>query len=340
MNQLSIMYLSDNNYAPFAGISLFSLFVNNKTIDHFDIYIIDDGISSENKIKMLNLADTYDHTIVFLDMRRGIEALRNVGAPTYRGSYTTYLKLFAFNELPETCHRVLFIDSDSVVVDDVGELADFDMQGNVICAVKDGLTQKYKVALGFDKNDAWYNMGVMLVDVDMWKSTNAEKEILNQLKIRSAYVSVDQDLLNITQHGNIGTLHPRYNATPHHYVYSARQFNRAFRPKGFYDDPKVTEEANMNPVIRHFERFVGESAWNENSCHPYAGLFEEYRSRSPWRDYVKRPADPSFIFRFEKLLYLHLPKGVFIHLLSLGFNHYMLSTNKMMISMGDVNDIS
>lgn len=340
MGHLDVMYLSDNNYAPFAGVSMMSLFQNNKSVDSFTVYVIDDGISAENKDRLINLANQYSHAVVFLNMERGIDILRHEGAPTYRRSYTTYLKLFAFNELPDSVHRILFIDSDSVVVGDVGELVDFNMGGNVICAVKDGLTQKYKVALGFDEGDSWYNMGVMLVDVDAWKRTNGEQKILSQLRIRSAYVSVDQDLLNITQHGNIGTLHPKYNATPHHYVYDEKAFIRAFKPGGFYTDSAVMEEANKHAVIRHFERFVGESAWNANSCHPYAQLFDEYLAKSPWCDYPKRPAKLSLTLKIEKMLYRLLPKNAFLRIFAIGFNHYVLSANKRMVSMGLVDDIS
>ena len=42
MRELNVLYLTDNNYAVFAGVSITSLFKNNKTIDKFHVYIIDD----------------------------------------------------------------------------------------------------------------------------------------------------------------------------------------------------------------------------------------------------------------------------------------------------------
>ena len=186
MRTLNLLYLSDNNYAAYAGISITSLFMNNKTIDKFIVYIIDDNISEQNKQKLFLLCQKYNHEIVFLDLTEGINILKKVGAPTYRNSYTTYLKLFTFNILPDSVHRIFFIDSDTIIVGDLGEIIDFDMKDYMIAAVKDGITHPYKIALGYPSSDSWFNMGVMLVDVDMWKRDNAQDKIVEQLKKEAA----------------------------------------------------------------------------------------------------------------------------------------------------------
>lgn len=330
MRELNILYLTDNNYAVFAGVSITSMFKNNKTIDKFHVYIIDDNIADSNKEKFQQLAAQYGHEIIFLDLTEGIRILEKAGAPKYRNSYTTYLKLFTFNLLPDSVKRIFFIDSDTIVVGDLGEMIDIDMEGCMIGAVRDGICHPYKLALGYDANDSWFNMGVMLVDVEKWKEGNAQEKIVEQLKKRSAYIAVDQDLLNITQHGNIMTLHPRYNATPHHYVYKEKDFRKAFPQGGFYESYEIMQEAQEKPVIRHFERFVGHSAWNKNSVHPYAKLFDKYLKDSLWSDYEKKPANLTTTLKIENFLYRILPKKIFVHIYAIGFKHYLLSTNKKM----------
>ena len=263
-----------------------------------------------------------------------------MGIPKYRGSYTTYLKLFAFNLLPNTVHRILFIDSDTVIVNDLSEIIDIDMQNCMIGAVRDGITHPYKVALGYPANDSWFNMGVMLVDVDKWKKENAQAKIIEQLKKRKGYIAVDQDLLNITQHGQIMTLHPKYNATPHHFVYKEKDFRKAFPQGGFYSDIKIMEEAQNNPVIRHFERFVGESAWNLNTAHPYAFLFDKYLAVSLWKNYEKVPANLTGVLKIENILYRILPHKMFLYIYAYAFKKYLLDTNKKLESLTTINNIS
>lgn len=340
MKELNVLYLTDNNYAPFAGVSITSLFENNKNIDKLRVFIIDDSISADNKEKFLKVAEQYGHEIVFLDMTEGINTLKKLGAPTYRNSYTTYLKLFAFGLLPNNVHRIFFIDSDSVVVDDLSEMIDIDMEGCMIGAVRDGISHPYKVAMGYNPNDSWFNMGIMLVDVDKWKSENAELKIIEQLKKRTSYMAVDQDLLNITQHGNIMTLHPRYNATPHHYVYDEKDFRKALPQGGFYDDLEIMKEAQERPVIRHFERFIGESAWHLNTIHPYADLFDQYLNISLWSDYEKKPAKLSVTLKIEGILYRVLPKKIFLKIWATYFKHYLIRINKKMEHSTNIKNIA
>lgn len=338
MEQLNVLYLSDNNYATYAGVSITSMFENNKHIESITVYLIDDQIDSANKEKFSELAKQYDREIVFLDVSNGIRRLRELGAPTYRNSYTTYLKLFAFNLLPDSVQRIFFIDSDSVVIGDLSEMIHINMQGNVIGAVKDGLSHSYKCMLGYAYDDSWYNMGVMLVDVALWKQMHCQEAVEKQLQKRNAYFAVDQDLLNITQHGKIMTLHPKYNATPHHYIYNEKDFYRAMPQGGFYEQ-NTMKEGQEQAVIRHFERFVGESPWHKNSVHPYTSLFDYYLEMSPWKGYRKQAANNSTILKIEKLLYKCLPKKVFIYIWAAAFKKYLKDCNKEFASNRNVTNI-
>lgn len=327
MEKLNILYLSDNNYAAFAGVSITSMFENNKHIQKITVYLIDDNIDEKNKEKLVRLSKQYGREIIFLDVSRGIERLKQLGAPTYRNSYTTYLKLFAFNILPDSVQRIFFIDSDSVVVGDLSEMIHIDLGGNIIGAVRDGISHPYKCMLGYPYDDSWFNMGVMLVDVTKWKQKKCQNAIEKQLQKRNAYIAVDQDLLNITQHGKIMTLHPKYNATPHHYVYKEKDFLKALPQGGFYSE-EALKEGQEQAVIRHFERFIGESPWHKNSVHPYTFLFDRYLEISLWKGYEKKKANVSFVLKVEKFLYKCMPKKIFLYIWAAAFKKYTRKCNK------------
>ncbi len=327
MERLNFLYLSDNNYAVFAGVSILSLFEQNKRAEAITVYVIDDGIADDNKQKYMQIADQYGRQIVFLDLTEGIRILQEMGAPRYRNSYTTYLKLFAFDLLPDTVERIFFVDSDSIVAGSLEEVFSTDMQGCVVAAVKDGLSHSYKMLLGYDYNDSWYNMGIMLVDVAAWKREHCQQQILEQLKKRNAYFAVDQDLLNITQHGRIATLHPKYNFTPHHYVYREKDFRKCMPQGGFYEGAEY-REAKEDVRVLHFERFIGESPWHKNSVHPYTPEFDAYLARSPWKDYEKKPASGGPVFKIEKFLYRILPHGLFLRIWAVQFRKLLKKTNE------------
>lgn len=336
---LNVMYLTDNNYVVFAGVSIISLFENNKDIENINVYVIDDSISEKNKKIYLDIANKYKRNIIFLDLSKGLKILKEMKAPKYRNSYTTYLKLFAFDLLPDDVDRLFFIDSDTIVVGSLKEIITFDMDGKMIGAVRDGISHPYKVALGYSENDSWFNMGVMLVDIKKWKKDKAQQKVIEQLRKRNAYIAVDQDILNITQHGNICTLHPKYNATPHHYIYPYDKFMKALPQGGFYDK-KTMEEAENEAVIRHFERFIGESPWHKNTVHPYTSLFDKYLDMSPWRGYKKKKANKSLSLKVEKVLYKILPHNIFLKIWAIAFKRYLCKNNKKMIKTRDMKNIS
>lgn len=328
---VNVLYLTDNNYAAFAGVSITSLFENNREIENLTVYLIDDEIALENKKKFQELAALYNRTIIFLDLSQGIRKLEEINAPKYRNSYTTYLKLFAFNLLPADVHKIFFIDSDTVVIGKIAPLWTFDMNGTAVAAVRDGLTHEYKMSFGYNYDDSWFNMGIMLVDVDQWREQSCETRIMEQMKKRCAYTSVDQDLLNITLHAQIQTLPPQYNVTPHHFVYPYDSFMRWFKQGGFYSKEQM-DNALQQPVVYHFERFIGESPWHRNNVHPYTMLFDQYLELSPWKDYLKKSASTNYILKIEKILYRLLPNGFFLPIFSIAYKRYFKQMNQKTLS--------
>lgn len=331
------MYLSDNNYAVFLGVSITSLFENNRFVTNLTVYIIDDNIEPNNKEIILSIGQKYGRNIIFLDISKGIMKLRDMKAPLYRGSYTTYLKLFTFSLLPNEVHRILFIDTDTVVVGEVSEIQDINMKGNPVAAVLDNLAAPDKLCLGYSKKDLWFNMGVMLVDVDMWKRMGCEQIMIDTMQQRCAYVAVDQNILNIGLHGRISVLNPAFNITQHHQIYSYKRFLKLFPQESFYSE-EVMEEAKKNPIIYHFERFIGESPWHKNNVTFYSDEFDKYLAMTPWKDYEKKPAETSIVLKIEKVLYKILPHNLFLYIYALSMNVYVWNLNKKLVK--GISDIT
>ena len=65
---MNIIYASNNDYAKFLGISMLSLFDNNREINEIVVYILDQSICSANKEHLLQIARHYDRKICFIDI--------------------------------------------------------------------------------------------------------------------------------------------------------------------------------------------------------------------------------------------------------------------------------
>ena len=47
--KINVVYSTDENYARHCGVSIYSLFDNNKNVDEIDVYIISNALSKETK---------------------------------------------------------------------------------------------------------------------------------------------------------------------------------------------------------------------------------------------------------------------------------------------------
>ena len=54
---MNILYTCDNNYVWLMGISMTSLFDNNKDMKEITVYLIGDNISDENREKLTEIAE-------------------------------------------------------------------------------------------------------------------------------------------------------------------------------------------------------------------------------------------------------------------------------------------
>ena len=65
--KLNILYQFNDAYAPYAGVSIFSLLENNKAAEEIDIYILEEALTEHNRKKLSELAHNYCRKIIFID---------------------------------------------------------------------------------------------------------------------------------------------------------------------------------------------------------------------------------------------------------------------------------
>jgi lipopolysaccharide biosynthesis glycosyltransferase len=295
---LNVLYQTGEFYAPFTGISILSLLRNNREEGLvINVYVIDDGIAPEDRGKMERLVDEYKQRLHFLDMSFAGQLLEQYKATVWRGNCGPYFKLFAFDILGDDVKRILYIDGDTIITGSLVELMDIDMRGNIVAMTEEFDNADYfETALGFSKTDPYFNAGIMLVDVDAWKTEKVRDAMLQRLENRS-YMAADQGLLNVTLHGRIMPLHEKFNSYP----YYGRKTNAFF-------------EAEADPRIRHYIKFLGERPWDKNSRHPFTRVFDQYMAMSPWKDMQKKEPPRRLSFRIGKILYALLPKSLFFRI--------------------------
>lgn len=316
-NELNILYQFDDNYAPYAGISMLSLFENNRDIGELNIYCATMNVSKRNKQLILENADKYKRHIVFLDTSKSIDTIKKLNVRKWNNSLATWMKIFVIEELIGKIGSLLYIDCDTLVLGSLRELCSFDFKGKAMAAVIDSLGFEHLDRLNIKINKYYYNAGIMFFNLDyFYTHKDFYKKMLMHLKKNiHRYQVNDQDLLNDFFDGNILRLSPQYNFQGIHYMYSDKTYFKVYKKFDYYSKEEISY-ARKHVKIVHFLRVLGNYPWEKNNFHPLQKLFNAWKAKSLWNNIPQREQTRTLFFKIEILLYRLLPKYAFLSLFS------------------------
>lgn len=102
--------------------------------------------------------------------------------------------------------HVLWLDVDTIVEQDIGDLFDRDLAGNYVAMVEEPVRSKYPFT--------YYNAGVMLMDLDKLRADDTWRKWIKLIN-REPFTAKDQDVINLICQGEILTLGPEWNCAGH-----------------------------------------------------------------------------------------------------------------------------
>lgn len=226
---VSICFASDDNYAPYLKVAIYSLLCNRNRERSYDIIILHKRISREHQGEILGLADGKSGvSIRFVNV---VEADRELQSDVgcYYAVETNY-RLLLFSKLFQNYRRMLYLDCDIIVTGDVGELFDVDLEGKSAAGVEDvgfrwlAYTKRaifldnkpYNVlnyctdVLGMKDPGSYVNAGVLLLDLEKCRQKVSFRDVVETLHSRNFFYN-DQDVLNILLEGNIKQVDCKWN---------------------------------------------------------------------------------------------------------------------------------
>ncbi len=317
-NELNVLYQFDDKYAPYAGVSLTSLFHNNQSIKQINVYLLVDKVSEKNLDKFYLLAEKYENSkLLCIEPLDVIEKMQEWNIPKYRGSYAANLRLFFDYCIKDDIERLLYLDSDTIVCGDLSEILQMDLEDNYIAMAIDSVGREHKHHIGFSKDEPYYNSGVIIYDVKKWKREKCSDKIVDYLKnVRSQFLAPDQDLLNLVFKGKICRLSNSYNYQPMHSVLAPEKYLKLYGCEGYYSLSELNK-ASKEVKIFHAFRYIGEFPWHKKNLHPNNDIFDYYLHLSVWSDFEKTVARNNLFIKLEKILYKILPVPAFMKIFKL-----------------------
>lgn len=325
-NELNILYQFDENYAPYAGISMLSLFENNKNIEKLNVYCATMNLSEKNKQLIVKNAENHNRQITFLDTSNIVDKIKSFNAGGWNNSLATWMKIFVIEELIGKIDSLLYIDCDTLVLGSLEKLCGFDFDGNAMAAVVDCIGFENLHRLNIEDNKYYYNAGIMFFNLRyFYEHDGFYDNMLKHLRKNiHRYPINDQDLLNDYFSHNIKRMNPRYNFQCIHYMYSDKDYFNVYGKYDYYTKSEIAH-ARKNVKIVHFVRILGNYPWDANNLHPITKRFNSWKQKSLWSDVPQVEKKRSLFFKIEILLYKCLPKGVFLRL----FNYIKLMQKRI-----------
>lgn len=307
---MNVVFACDDNYVPLLTISAVSFLVNNKNdFEEINIFILDDGISKNNKNKVNSILSEYNCNILFIKTKK-IEELDFKVLYLERediASLTTYARLFITSLLPDNIDKILYLDCDSIIVDSFKELWQEDISNYYCAAVQDCSNTSYMEALGIPRNEKYYNAGVLLINLKKWREDNVEDKFVEFLTDnQQRFYQHDQGVLNNIFKNKIKTVSPKYNLQGYFQFLDYNLSRKYSCIETEYYSKEIMDDARKNPVFLHFCAADYFRPW-KNPNHPYFKEFEYYAILAGFKDII----DYSTEFNNKQLLFQKFSQNKF-----------------------------
>ena len=304
---MNILFSSDDNYARHMGVAIYSLLSHNTKVSKIRLFIVDNNISSENISKISQVISTFDNAeLTFIPFEKWAENLHiNMAWPI---SLSSYARLFVGEMLPGDIERLLYLDSDMLVCEDLSNLWNTELGDKMIGAIQDQVNGNAKTSIGLNLSDDYFNAGLLLFNLKKWRNEGMGEKCLNFIASYGGQViHHDQGTLNGLLKDLWLRLPLKYNVMTIHYIMSQSKIKRYFRDKSSFYDLEEIEDAKLRPSILHFTPSFTSHPWELNCKHPKRDLYKCTQNETPWANYPLEDAKSPWYVKLINCYYRNFP---------------------------------
>jgi lipopolysaccharide biosynthesis glycosyltransferase len=305
MNPINIVCATDDKYVPYCGVMLVSLFENNKDRE-VNVYIMVDKALSKTSLEYLSsIKKQYGQSINYCMVDKSfLEKYPIKGKDRQHLSIVTYYRLYAADLLPVEVDKVLYLDCDIIVNGFIGTLFDMDWDNYAIGIVPDMCVEwsEYYERLQYDKGLGYFNAGVMMMNLQYWRTSNMAQQCFDYLA--SNYERIennDQDVMNVVMKDCKYKLSVKYNFQIQMLMpYFFNTFSKDLQDEVLGETPIIIHyAAELKPWMAYYYSY------------PFYDIWQKYKKLSPWK-YMrdKLPANRKFVAFVKR--YFIWPLGLWL----------------------------
>ena len=250
---IPIVMITDNNYVIPTITAIQSISDNYKGNEKLLVYII--GVCLNSNMRLLIKAAVYERIDITL-MEEDVFFEKGLQK---KNQYVTRSALLKF-EIPNIMrdyNKVLYIDGDVLVKDDITILLNRDIGNKFAAVVEDMdcvLKRKDNVRVG---HKHYFNSGMMLLNCKRLRDDRLSEKMIDIKRNREELHYMDQDVFNIAFEEEVLYLEPKFNFMSGYDFYSLSTINRFFNT--FYEN---TQKMDEDVVVLHLAGIC--KPWNSH----------------------------------------------------------------------------
>lgn len=279
-NSIPVVIAADNNYVPYVTVMLRSMITNADKQYNYDVVVLNSNISlySQDKIQQEFSAEQ-NMTVRFYNVS---DMLSDRSLFVHRHFTIEIYYRLLMQDIMEAYDKVIYLDSDMVVLDDISKLYNLDIGDSYVAAVadvdfagcyngvdpdrKDYFAKKLKM----DSPYHYFNSGVLVMNLDQFRKHFTSKEIFDMAESKE-WLFPDQDVLNVLCENHVYYLDSSWNVMMNWKgSHSCRLETARKAPYYMYQDYL---KSRKNVKIAHFAGF--QKPWNIPDC-DFADHFWKY----------------------------------------------------------------
>lgn len=266
-----VFYACDDAFARYALVSMQSLIENADPDRQYILHVLYSRLSPEKQQQLAGL-ERPGFRLRFVDVTDYTRSIAHKLPLRDYYSMTTYYRLFISEMFPEY-DKAVYIDSDTVILEDIAQLYDRELGTHLVGAAPDQVFAQMEVygtyaeqVLGIDRF-RMFNAGVLLLNCRAFRQEQVLGQFIDLLYIYHFVVTQDEDYLNLICQERVLWLEQRWNT------------------QGIGEIPYDIREA----YIVHYN--MTSKPWHYEDCR-YKEVFWEYAARTPvYQDLRQELAD-------------------------------------------------
>lgn len=201
MENVSIALITDDNYIVPTIVTITSLQINKKETTLYDIYVIGCNLSDENKTTLGKIGTNVIDSKILLPEFENSHPHVSVAA----------LSKFNLPNIFEMLDKILYLDTDMIILKDLSELFQIDLKEHYAAVVKDMAGTIFEHCNKQIRHKHYFNSGMMLLNLKKMRKDKIFEKLVDYKIHQDRGHFMDQDCLNAVLSENVIYVSPVYN---------------------------------------------------------------------------------------------------------------------------------